>query len=407
MKPKILFVDDSIHVLNSLRLNLRTKRQVWDMTFACGGIEAVQKLETEPFDVLVTDLRMPELDGAELLRIAHERYPHMARIVLSGYAEENSALKNMALSHHYLGKPCNTEVLIKTINDLLPYQDVALSPEMRKLISGLQSLPALSETYAEFQSALTDVNVSIRELSDIIEKDMAMVATVLRVANSPYFAARSRISSVEYAIQLLGIRTLRSIMITRQLFSKLDQSINPEFSFSKLWDHSIRVAGLTHIISEQEKVPQIICDNCFIAGMLHDIGKLILCVLMPKEFNMVLKILQTDTEKNHTIENQILGVSHADIGAYLMYKWGFEQEQIKAVLYHHSEQITKENTSSSIFITHIANIIDHELNESENQNRYGIEHEKQAIIKKYTSDKYDELKYICENRINERSFARL
>lgn len=90
-----------------------------------------------------------------------------------------------------------------------------------------------------------------------------------------------------------------------------------------------------------------------------------------------------------------------------MYKWGFEQEQIKAVLYHHSEQITKENTSSSIFITHIANIIDHELNESENQNRYGIEHEKQAIIKKYTSDKYDELKYICENRINERSFARL
>jgi len=170
MKPKILFVDDSLHVLNSLRLNLRTKRQVWDMTFACGGIEAVQKLEAEPFDVLVTDLRMPELDGTELLRIAHERYPHMARIVLSGYAEENSALKNMALSHHYLSKPCNTELLIKTINDLLPCRDVPLSPEMRKLISGLQSLPALSGTYTELQSALKDDSVSIRELCGIMEK---------------------------------------------------------------------------------------------------------------------------------------------------------------------------------------------------------------------------------------------
>lgn len=406
MKPKILFVDDSIHVLNSLRLNLRTHRQVWDMFFACGGIEAVQKLETESFDVLVTDLRMPELDGTELLHIANERYPHMARIVLSGYAEENSALKNMALSHHYLSKPCNTGLLIKTITDLLPCQDVPLSPEMRRLISGLQSLPALSDTYTELQSALKDNNVSIRELCGIMEKDMAMVATVLRVANSPYFGGHSRISSIEYAVQLLGIRTLRSIMITTQLFSKLDQSINPEFSFSKLWDHCIRVAGLTHIISEQERVSQTTCDNCFIADMLHDIGKLVLCVLMPKEFNMVLKILSTDTERTHDIEKQILGASHADIGAYLMSRWGFEQEQIKAVLYHHSESIMKINTPSSIFITHIANIIDHELNESSNQNNYGIEHEKQAIISKYTSNKYDELKFICKNRITEQFLAR-
>jgi len=196
-------------------------------------------------------------------------------------------------------------------------------------------------------------------------------------------------------------------MITTQLFSKLDQSINPEFSFSKLWDHCIRVAGLTHIISEQERASQIICDNCFIAGMLHDIGKLIFCVLMPKEFNMVLKILSNNTERTHDIEKQILGASHADIGAYLMSRWGFEQEQIKAVLYHHTESTTKTNILSPIFITHIANIIDHELNESSNQNNYGIEHEKQAVISKYTSSEYDKLKYICKNRINEQSFATL
>ena len=407
MKPKILFVDDNPHVLNSLRLNLRATRQLWDMTFACSGIEALHILETEPFDVLVTDLRMPELDGTELLRIAQERYPHMARIVLSGYAEENSVLKNMALAHHYLGKPCNAALLIKTINNLLPCQDVLLSPQMRKIISGLQSLPALSTIYTELQSALQDDNVSTKQLCDILNKDMAMVATVLRVANSPYFGIRCRTSSVEHAVQLLGIRTLRSIIITAQLFSKLDQSINPDYSFSQLWDHCIRVASLTNFISEQEGVSQIVRGNCFIAGMLHDIGKIVIFVLMPKEFNMVLKIIHTESVNTHDAERKIIGASHADIGAYLMSRWGFEQEQIQAVLNHHSDAIDKTNTSSSLFITHIANIIDHELNVSIHQNNYGIEYEKKALISVYTNNKYDEIKYICKRRLSEQTVARL
>lgn len=108
---KILFVDDEQKILDGLRRTLRPLRQEWTPTFANGAAEALHLLETENFDVVVTDMRMPGMDGLELLQQVTTRFPHLLRIVLSGQSELESFVRSSGAAHQYLTKPCSLDEL--------------------------------------------------------------------------------------------------------------------------------------------------------------------------------------------------------------------------------------------------------------------------------------------------------
>lgn len=111
MKIKILFVDDEPMVLQGLQRVLRPLRNEWETAFANSGQEALEKLSQEPFDVIVTDMRMPGMDGGQLLTRVKERYPHMVRIILSGQADKTMVMKSVKPAHQYLAKPCDDATL--------------------------------------------------------------------------------------------------------------------------------------------------------------------------------------------------------------------------------------------------------------------------------------------------------
>lgn len=117
MQNRILFVDDESFILSGIRRSLRPYRKEWDMSFCEGAQAALTLLEKEQKDIIFSDMRMPGMDGSELLRIVREKYPEMIRIVLSGYSENEEIVKEEKLAHRYLSKPCSPDDIKNIIKD--------------------------------------------------------------------------------------------------------------------------------------------------------------------------------------------------------------------------------------------------------------------------------------------------
>ena len=154
MKSKILFVDDEENVIHGLKRMLRTMRHEWDMGFAMSGQGALDILDGEPYDVLVTDMRMPAMSGTQLLNEVMNRYPHMVRIVLSGNADQEMILKSVRSAHQYLSKPCSPEILKSTVARAHALRGVLADDSLKGLVSGIETLPSLPSLYVEIMEAL-------------------------------------------------------------------------------------------------------------------------------------------------------------------------------------------------------------------------------------------------------------
>ncbi|HXX17764.1 MAG TPA: response regulator, partial [Candidatus Acidoferrum sp.] len=170
---RVLFVDDEPKILDGLRRMLRPQRLVWDVAFAPGGAEALAVLEGGAFDVIVSDMRMPGMDGAALLRVVSEKYPHILRIVLSGYTELESTYRAVPFAHQFLLKPCDTETLISAIERGTKLTETLHSESLAKIVGALGELPSAPRIYTELRLALSDSEAPIDRIVKIVEKDVA------------------------------------------------------------------------------------------------------------------------------------------------------------------------------------------------------------------------------------------
>jgi len=361
MKPRILFVDDEPNVLDSLRLSLRPMRVKWDMSFALGGREALDVLSRTPHEVVISDMRMPGIDGAQLLQEVQLRHPESVRIILSGYSDEQSVLKTVKMAHQYLSKPCRPVDLIQAVEKALSLRDMFDSPRIKAVVARLGTLPALPETYARLVAALQDENSTLKELGDIVSRDVAMTATILRLVNSAFFGLPTRISSIHHAVNLLGGQTLRVLVLSTHLFTSLKGADKPDFSVRLLWEHSFRAACFAKAIADKEGVPQNTRDDSFIAGMLHDMGKLVLAMNLREEYNAVLETVRAENRPLHEVEQRLMGATHAEVGAYLMGLWGFNNPSMAAVCWHHAPEKQRFETFTPMLAVHVANSLDHDI----------------------------------------------
>jgi HD-like signal output (HDOD) protein/CheY-like chemotaxis protein len=360
-KPNILFVDDEENILEGLRLSLRPMRSVWNMYFAKGGVEALEILSRDVCDVIVSDFRMPGLDGVHLLQKVQQLYPECARIILSGYSDYESVLKTVRFAHQYLNKPCRQAELIKAIESALRLRRVQVGGAIKSIVTGLDALPVLPKLYNDLVMALQNENVSPEVVGDIVGSDIAMSASILRLVNSAFFGLPSHVSSIHHAVNLLGVQTIRGLVLTIHLFSALTRGFTPNFSVKLLWEHSIRVALFAKALAQFEGMTTNECDDSFIAGMLHDIGKLVVATNMQKEFSIILEIVRTQNDSLFKVEKEVIGTTHAEVGAYLLGLWGFNNQILEGVCLHHSPEelsLSKFSTASAVMF---ANYFDHKL----------------------------------------------
>ncbi len=357
---RILFVDDEDSVLQGLRRILRPYRHQWNMTFAPGGQEALAALAEQPFDILVTDMRMPGTDGPALLAEVARQYPHIVRIVLSGHSSKNTTVRSVGLTHQYLAKPCDKEALERAIVRALGLRETLRDHSLAQLLTQIESLPSLPSLYAELIAELQSEEMAVSKVGDIVSRDPAMTAKVLQLVNSAFFGVPRRISSPSKAVALLGADTIKALVLGVGVFSQFSDSAGGGFDLEALWEHSFRTAAAAKRIALAEGVDGQETDEAFTGGLLHDVGKLVLGRGFPERYHDALSHASERGIEHVQSEREIFGATHAEVGAYLLALWGLPDPVVAAVAYHHTPDALAGVTFGPVIAVHAANAFAHE-----------------------------------------------
>ena len=371
MKATVLFVDDQPNILQGLRRNLRTLRNEWDMLFATGGEDALEKLGKVPVDVIVTDMRMPGMDGAELLTEVIKRRPDTIRIVLSGQTDMEGAFRLIGTSHQFLSKPCETGQLVDTIKRVLSLRDQLADERLRKQVGKMKELPTPSVVHNELVRRLSAPTPSQKEVAGIIAHDPSLTARFLHVVSSGYFGSSLKNASVRHAVRRLGIERVTSLLLTPGIITAHEKDEIGFISLGALRHHSVTCANVARAIAKNEGLGKNVEAAAFVAGLLHDIGALVLAAHQP-DLDENADFDPTSGYGNRLgKEIQELGASHATLGAYLLGLWGLADPIVQAIAYHHTPMDCPDRSLNVLTMVHVAESLTQPLL----NNGYGVSYD--------------------------------
>jgi HD-like signal output (HDOD) protein len=356
----LLFVDDEPKVLQGLQRQLHSARNDWKMNFIDGAAKALEFMAANPVDVVVTDMMMPGMDGAQLLTEVMKRHPQTVRIVLSGHADRESILRLVGPAHQYLSKPCDAEELRSAITRAFALRDLLSNEQLKQVATRTRSLPTLPALHTQLTNELRKEEPSMERIGDIISRDPGMTSKMLQLVNSAFFGLPQRIERAHDAVVYLGLTTVRALVLSLQVFSQFEEKIIKLFSLDALAEHSWRVGVMARRIAEMERCEPKIDDQCFLAGLLHDVGQLILAAGLPAEYENVLSQARAQNQTIWETEKSQLGATHAEVGAYLLGLWGLPNPVIEAVAFHHRPADGAATGFSPVVAVHVANAFDHD-----------------------------------------------
>ena len=360
MKAQVLFVDDEPNILRGLRRMLRGLAGEWDMQFAESGAEALERLERAPVDVIVTDMRMPRMGGAELLSEVRERFPHVIRMVLSGQCDEAAAYSVAGSSHQFMSKPCNTETLAGAVRRALELRDRLGDDSLRAAIGSLGALPSPSRVCQDLIRELGAPHPSFKAVVEIVEGDVALSAKVLQLANSGYFGLAQEVSSPQQAMNLLGLETISALVLSHGIVSQFEDNGLPAAVCQRVTEHSLACARMARGIAEFEQLDRREASHAFVAGMLHDVGMLALAAGKGEAYLEVVRKADHDEARLLQLEQARFGSCHATVGAYLLSLWGFPGTVIDAVAFHHDPSAAQGTQVDVLTAVHVAEAMCHE-----------------------------------------------
>jgi HD-like signal output (HDOD) protein len=356
----VMFVDDEPLVLQGLQRMLRPERERWDMRFARSAAEALDLLAHEPFDAVVSDLRMPEMDGAAFLTTVMDRYPHMLRIVLSGEMDRDLTFRTVHCAHQFLSKPCDTDTLKSTLARASSLRKLVNDRRLKSLLPRVESLPSLPALYTEILAEIQAPNSSFRKVGDLVARDLSMTAKILQLVNSAFFGLARRVASPQDAVSLLGYDTVRALVLSAKIFSQFTTQRIPGFWLDALWQHSFSTSLFARAIGVGEKLARKAQDEAFTAGILHDLGKLILAQNFPDDYTEAIAQSDRNNRPLWEVEVERFGASHAELGAYLLGLWGIGEDVVAAVAQHHQPP-PAGSAARVTAVVYAANLLEHRL----------------------------------------------
>lgn len=356
---RILFVDDEPAVLGGLQNLLHRQRRRWDMVFAQGGEAALAELATRPFDVIVTDMRMPGIDGAELLRRVKADHPEVVRVILSGHAERDAVFRALPVAHEFLSKPCDPELLPNVIERVCELQAAVGNQTLSRVIGGIDRLPSAPRSYFRINQAIADDKSSLPEIAAILQEDTAVCAKLLQLVNSVYFGLKSPVSDVQRAVAFLGLDTVRSLVLSAHILRSFEQAPKiPGFSAERLQAYTLITAKVARRITRTRPDAHAIAQECFTAGLLHDIGKLVIATSFPDAFAaFVAARAAGEITSSCAWEREHLGFTHAEVGAYLLRLWALPTAIVEAVAFHHEPGRVPQRGFEIVGCVHVADAL--------------------------------------------------
>jgi HD-like signal output (HDOD) protein len=332
MAKKILLVDDEIQILKVLkRLFAKTDYNVY---FAEGGQQALDILKTETIDMIITDLRMPGIDGYDLLSEVKRVYPEVIRLVISGYADEMTIYRLFRnnLTKMCIYKPWDNTSLLNNIKQIFELNSILTSNHILQIIKNLEHLPAINNIYLEL-CELMDSNADIKMVEILLMKDQAIVASILRVANSAFFNINT--GSLRKAISYIGLNQIKNIVLVANISHYKKTCRKLDAMYELFSNHSILTNNIFNLIYKDLLTKELSADNSCI-GLLIGIGRIVLLNNFPTQYTQIIKEWSDGKEDIYQIEKKVLGVSYQEMSGYLLNWWGLPYRVVEPILYHRS-----------------------------------------------------------------------
>lgn len=350
MDKSILFVDDEKAILKAV------KREFFEsdylVHFALGGEEALEILKNNNIDLVLTDMKMPGMNGYELLKQIKSLYPSTIRIILSGYTDKNMVFECIQnnLAKIYLTKPWNKDELINIVDDIFKTKEILSNNNLLNIINSIENLPTLNTLLVKINKLIEDETSSIDDIVKLIDEDPCLSSKILRIINSGFYGLNT--ASIKTAILNLGLMNLKTLILATEVF---DFKNTNSFNKDLLWKHSSLSNKITSQIHEK-LIGKRIPEHYSTAGLLHNIGKMIFLKCFTRKYD---KLFQT-IEKNPNLsfcqlEKDTFGVTHEEVGAYLLQWWEIPNSVVEAALYHHKPLSSCSMNREIVSIVHVAN----------------------------------------------------
>ena len=335
-KKRLLFVDDEENILEGLRVMLRSIRKDWDISMTTSGQDALRLMEEEaPFDLVVSDMRMPGMHGTEFLREVKDRYPLTIRFGLSGETDSATMLKALSITHQFLQKPCEPKHLHALLARALVMREQLRNDDIQKLLMDLDSLPGVPKVCEEVLAEINSPDPSIGKIGEIIKQDPAVATKILQIVNSAYLGLRHEVSDIAHAVNLLGMRNVRDVVVMVGMFTVGEGSkMASELRLDDLWSHSMSVASFAKKIAESESPEPKVAHDAFTGGLLHEVGQVVLALQAPEAFSKALEIHRKDNIPLIEAEKRTIGVTHPEAGGFLLELWGLPDAVVEAITFH-------------------------------------------------------------------------
>ncbi len=363
MKKRICFVgfaEDQPAALKSLQEAMSAIDGTWDCAFAPNGPKALAAMAAESFDAVVTNMHLPGMNGAELLQQVGTLHPKTLRFVLGNVADQELIINCIGGTHHFIAQPCKPQALISTIQRGIALDAWLSTDQLRALVPRFRRLPTLPLTYFEVLKQVDSPVASVQSIGEVIARDPAATARLLQMVNSAAFALDQKVTDPVHAVSLLGLETVKSLVLCLQVFSPNDAAKKAGLSFDHLWDHSFSVATIAREIATREMGDARMANDAFTAGLLHDVGRIVLASNLPKEYAEVVAAARQNSRLLNTEEATQLGVTHAQAGAYLLGLWGMPAPLVEAAALHHTPSHTFTREFSLLTVVHVANVFAYE-----------------------------------------------
>ncbi|MEZ6017291.1 MAG: HDOD domain-containing protein [Planctomycetota bacterium] len=348
-RPRVLFVDDEQELLDGLRLLLHRLRRRWDVRFAVGGSAALALLAQEPFDIVVTDMRMPVMDGAELLDQVRRLHPSVTRLVLSGHCDDATGRRAARVAHQWLAKPCEPGQLVAALERARVTRELLCSDALKRHVAGITRLPAPDPLIVELTELLADATVDAGAVAELVSRDSALTARVLQLSNSAFFGPTQSIEDLHEAVMRLGLATLAELVVEGELVGRLE----PPLAGFSLDEHAARARIVGRVAGALLRGrPE--ARAAALAGLLSTIGRLVLAHSALAEFASVAAAAAANAAPLTQLELGAFGVRQEVVGAALLASWGIPAHVTDLVLHSADPGPTQPTGLDALVALHLA-----------------------------------------------------
>lgn len=345
----------------SVQEMIHSMRGEWAVYCTTSPVEALELTNRIPVDVVVVDIQLPDRTGIDFLSRIQKTSSHVVKIAITDQRNVTEHLRTSGLAQQFLGKIYDKDSLKSSILRALTLGDLLRHNMLQHLISQVQTLPSLPNMYLQIADELNDPNPSAERVGQIISQDLSMSAKVLQIVNSAHFGLPYPVANPGQATTLLGLEAIRDLILSIKVFSSFDQLKIRHLGLTRLWHHSVLVGVMSKTIAKTISSDKKTNNYAFVAGLLHDIGKLVLAENLPMKYHSAMGMAAQKKIELIEAEEEVFGATHAQVGAYLLWLWNLPEPVIHATAYHHTPLEYTNRIFSPVTTVHLANAFNYEI----------------------------------------------